>query len=245
MSVYDVEEGIDFYKELYDNINIPDTDSAKEVELCMITNMPLDESRVSLICGHSYNYDAIFNDAKQIRKNNHIDMRKIDCYEIQCPYCRVRQTTLLPCMSSANHGKVHGVNWIDTVKVFGPDRDFEYFPEKKCEWKCNPDEICGQVNTVCDKTAGITYCYPHFKEYYHMTYKTRPRRIRRSPRTKMPTASKTHGVSGNHGENVVMSISTVPSPQFCQAVIKSGKRAGMPCGYKAKISGCCLIHTPP
>lgn len=252
MSIYDVEEGIDFYKELYGNNDTHndtgndthDTADDDHNEVCMITNLPLTETHVSLLCGHSYNYDAIFNDAKQIRKNNHIDVRKIDCYEIQCPYCRVRQTTLLPFISTVKRDKVHGVNWIDTAKVFGSGHDFEYFPEKKCEWKCNEGNICGRANTIRDNSNGVVYCYPHFNHYYDTKYNLTTRGTRRRlQRTKLATASKMNGHNG-HGENIIVSVSTVAPSQFCQAVIKSGKRAGLQCGYKAKINGCCLIHKP-
>ena len=244
MSIYDVEEGIDFYKELYDNNETDNIASDKRDEMCMITNMPLTEAHVSLVCGHSYNYDAIFKDAKQIRKNNHIDVRKIECYEIQCPYCRVRQPTLLPFIPSVKSEKVHGVNWIDVVKVFGSGHDFEYFPEKKCEQKCGDGITCDQINTICDNTTGSVYCYSHFNEYYHAKYKPPSRRTRRMPRTKLNTASEIHGQAG-HGENVVISASSIIPLQFCSSVIKTGKRAGLTCGYKAKINGHCLVHKSP
>ena len=49
----------DFYKLLEEENEIIDEDKC-----CLITKMPLEDNHVKLLCGHSFNYEAIYNEVK-------------------------------------------------------------------------------------------------------------------------------------------------------------------------------------
>jgi hypothetical protein len=61
---YNVENNIDFYKELYNSLDHAtgtNDNNEENTELCLITNVPLKDNFVKLKCGHKFNYEAIFS----------------------------------------------------------------------------------------------------------------------------------------------------------------------------------------
>lgn len=101
-----------FLKELENDGNESDIDY-NEIEagdeLCLITQVPLHKDHVTLICGHKFNYDAIFNDVYNHKKKSHdLETTRLKGNQIRCPYCRNIQHSVLPCPDGKK--QVHGVN---------------------------------------------------------------------------------------------------------------------------------------
>jgi hypothetical protein len=111
---YNTEDNIDFYNELYKSL---DTDDILDDEnVCLITNEPLTDNFVQLVCGHKFNYIPIYNDIKNHKQKfnrleSYLNQLKVD--EIRCPYCRNKQKGLLPFYDEIGLPKLHGVNYID------------------------------------------------------------------------------------------------------------------------------------
>jgi sarcosine oxidase delta subunit len=65
--------------------------------ICLITFEPLTDNHVQLYCGHSFNYEAIYNEVFQ-QKHKYIStaIKRVGKYQIKCPYCRNIQKGLLP-----------------------------------------------------------------------------------------------------------------------------------------------------
>jgi len=63
-----------------------------ENNVCLISYEKLEDNYITLYCGHKFNYEAIFNEVKQQkRQHNHVSKK-----QIKCPYCRKLQTGILP-----------------------------------------------------------------------------------------------------------------------------------------------------
>ena len=97
-----------FYAEL-GNDTESDTDTVLGEADCLITQTPLYSDHVTLVCGHKFNYDAIFNDVYNHKKRFHeLETSRLKDTQIRCPYCRNIQNCLLPCPSGKK--RVCGVN---------------------------------------------------------------------------------------------------------------------------------------
>jgi hypothetical protein len=119
MTKYNIEGGLDFFTELYKSLDIEEdefkTDDDKN--LCLITNQPLKENYFKMQCGHNFNYIPLYNDLKNHKqKFNSMEgsTSKLYTNEIRCPYCRKKQTGVLPYYEELGLNKINGVNYIDT-----------------------------------------------------------------------------------------------------------------------------------
>jgi hypothetical protein len=142
----DNDQHIDFQKELYQLLS---QDSSCDDELCLISNLPLDDNPIELSCTHKFNYNSIFNEVKyQKTHSHHLETQKLSHSEIKCPYCRTIQKGLLPCRT--NYENITGVNW-----------------PKKYQYKSN---ICGYTflsgkrkGVTCGKKCLAKHCEGHAK----------------------------------------------------------------------------------
>lgn len=66
---YNIENNIDFYKELYGSLNEDTLVEDESIQLCLITNLPLDDRFVKLKCGHKFNYEPLYKDISNHKKN--------------------------------------------------------------------------------------------------------------------------------------------------------------------------------
>ena len=137
MKKYTIEGNIDFLSELYNSLDIVE-DSEKTNEddnLCLITGSPLSDYHIKLICGHKFNYIPLYNDIKNHKqKFNNMEgsNSQLKHNEIRCPYCRNKQTELLPYIEEIGLPKIHGVNFND--------------PNRKASYTC----FSNNNNITCD-----------------------------------------------------------------------------------------------
>jgi len=117
---YNIENNIDFYQELYSSMSEDkNIDNDVNVELCLITNLPLKDRFVELKCGHKFNYGPLYKDILTHKKkfnNMELVKTKLKYNEIRCPYCRNVQNELLPYYDDLSYPKEHGVNFFDVNK---------------------------------------------------------------------------------------------------------------------------------
>jgi hypothetical protein len=162
---YNIENNIDFYKELYTSLN-DDINLELENELCLITNLPLKENFIRLKCGHKFNYDPLYKDIfnhKKIYSNMEQSKNKPKTNQLRCPYCRNIQNELLPYHEELGYPKVNGVNFLDTNN----DNNYCIFinPENQCQYQI--------VNSIIENSGNThTYQCKHFG-YVHYSLKTK------------------------------------------------------------------------
>lgn len=114
MENYILEGNINFNEEL---LKLLCNDEKEEEKICLISGEELRENYITLQCGHSFNYDSIFNELKNQRKKNRLESHKISKNEIKCPYCRRIHKGILNHIEGYN--KVLNVNCkvINNVKI--------------------------------------------------------------------------------------------------------------------------------
>ena len=157
MLKYNIEGNIDFYAELYKSLDQEENEHKTEEDnnLCLISNEPLTDKRVELLCGHKFNYIPLYLDVKTHKQlfNLMEGSGRLNVDEIRCPYCRKKQKGLLPYYHELGL-KDHGVNFID------PNTKTHYYVssnnKKKCEYLTpNPDYVADAVNTDASNNSVI------------------------------------------------------------------------------------------
>jgi hypothetical protein len=107
-------------QELYNSMTEDKSiDNDVNVDLCLITNLPLKDRFVELKCGHKFNYGPLYKDILTHKKkfnNMELVKTKLKYNEIRCPYCRNVQNELLPYYEELSYPKEHGVNFFDVNK---------------------------------------------------------------------------------------------------------------------------------
>ena len=116
MDKYDIENGIDFFSELYKSLDDDSDEYADDINACLITSQPLSDFFVTMKCGHKFNYNPLYFDIKNHKqKFNSLESvsGRLNQNELRCPYCRKKQVGVLPYHEELGLPKVHGINYID------------------------------------------------------------------------------------------------------------------------------------
>ena len=148
MSKYKIEGCIDFFSELYKSLDIEDN-SDENNDLCLITSQPLTSNFFTMDCGHKFNYIPLYLDIKnhKLKFNSMEDSSsRLNHNEIRCPYCRKKQTNLLPYYEELELSKIHGINYINPNYIPPISVSSNY---KKCEFlTLNPNFDASGNNIV-------------------------------------------------------------------------------------------------
>ena len=142
----------DFNKQLYLMMSQSDNQDDDE-NCCLITNKPLTENHVELVCGHKFNYESIFNEVvKQKKKYNHLEVTRLKKNQIKCPYCRTIQNGLLP--HKEGFEKIKFVNYPPILCLLPNKCNYIFASGKKKGMKCEKGcsgEYCNPHNKIMEK----------------------------------------------------------------------------------------------
>ena len=142
MKKYNIEGDIDFYSELYKSLDVEENEHKTEEDskLCLITNKPLTDNYYEMKCGHKFNYLPLYLDIKNHKqKYNGMETTsgQLKKDEIRCPYCRKKQTGILPYYEELGLAKINGVN------TYNPEPNSTHVkitPVKQCQFlQLNPN----------------------------------------------------------------------------------------------------------
>ena len=127
MKKYIIEGGIDFYSELYKSLDIEENINKIEADnnICLISNLPLTDKYIKLNCGHKFNYEPLFKDLVNHKsKFNNLEATsgRLNKNEIRCPYCRSKQSEILPYYKELGLSKISGVNHINLINTSQNDK---------------------------------------------------------------------------------------------------------------------------
>jgi hypothetical protein len=122
MKKYNIEGGIDFYGELYKSLDIEENIHKLEADdnVCLISNQPLTDRYIKMNCGHNFNYKALYKDLVNHKsKFNSLETTsgRLNNNEIRCPYCRAKQTGILPYYEDLGLPKISGINYINITNI--------------------------------------------------------------------------------------------------------------------------------
>ena len=118
---------------------------------CLISHEPLDDSKINLPCGHSFNYYPLYKEIynqKKVKNVTEIVYLKVN--QIKCPYCRAIHNYLIP------YREMEGVSLVYSVNS---PRKYVFY-ENKCQYVYSKGKNAGNICGICciDK-----YCNSHKK----------------------------------------------------------------------------------
>ena len=120
--------------------------------ICLISKDPLDSSKITLECNHTFNYVNLFNEiVNQKTVDNYKEVQKLKLYSIKCPYCRSIQNKILPYVSG--YKKIKYVNWPPemSMKNYTNKCRYVFLSGKKKGNECG----CGCFETFCPRHKKI------------------------------------------------------------------------------------------
>ena len=102
-------------------------------DVCLITNLPLENNYITLNCKHKFNYISLYNEVVYQKTRRLLDNARLRVNEIKCPYCRTITQKLLPYYKYYGVEQIKGVNY-PPILCMVVNR-CEYITNKKM--KCN------------------------------------------------------------------------------------------------------------
>jgi len=108
---YEFEGNINFSEELNKMIC---EETTFDNNSCLITGEKLIDKYIELTCGHKFNYNSIFNELRNQRKNNNLETQELKKNQVKCPYCRSINNGILPYYEG--YKKLKNINWSSTNK---------------------------------------------------------------------------------------------------------------------------------
>jgi hypothetical protein len=176
MKIYNIEGGINFFDELYKSLDIQENTHKCDDDnnRCLITNELLTSNFFQMGCNHKFNYIALYKDLIN-HKNKFNSMESsaghLKMNEIRCPYCRKKQTGVLPYYEELNLEKVCGVNHIDLNKTYTPSYNGgSYKPCESLVINLNHDPSGNEPDELIQCMAYGTKLPPHFGDTKHYCY---------------------------------------------------------------------------
>lgn len=147
-------EDNNLFKMLLDNDSDETEENDKDDNLCLISSEKLTDNYIKLPCGHSFNYESIY-DAVHIQKNTYNPLNQVylRINELQCPYCRKIHNKLLPFIPHTKYSqRKRGVT--------GPKQFC--MKHMECEWvfKSGKQKGCKCCKEAYKTKYGI-YCKTH------------------------------------------------------------------------------------
>jgi hypothetical protein len=164
MAKYKIEGAINFYEELYKSLDIDDEEQKTEEDnnKCLITNQPLIDKYITMMCGHKFNYIPLFNDLVNHKKKFNImeGSNKLQNNQIRCPYCRKKQSELIPYYEELGLQKINGVNYFD------PNIKTNYIQnynsnQEICKFK-QPNPNFDETKPETDTNKKYLYCFNYY-----------------------------------------------------------------------------------
>lgn len=211
-----------FFNELYNEIcNETNTNSIdnNDENICLITLEPLEEYHIKLNCGHTFNYEPLFNEVKFQKNYFHkqvIQMERIRPNHIRCPYCRHITPKLLP-LHPVYKNRITRVNIPDKYSMI----------QTKCCYKYKSGKRKGEE---CLIDCYYSHCSKHL---HHMLNNKK-------------IQTKKNIIDDNDvsiDENTIVEQNNTNSNQ-CIQILKTGKNKGKQCKNKNKYGDYCGVHKP-
>lgn len=128
----------------HDNAIVHDKTSEDNLDICLVSFEPLDDTQIELNCGHKFNYNSIF----------YAMVGQISSLK-QCPYCRTNIHGVLPFCS--DYKKISRVN-------SPASRLLSKYKYKMCKYVLSRGKRVGET---CGKNAIFPFncCKNHHKKY--------------------------------------------------------------------------------
>jgi hypothetical protein len=248
MTKYNIEGGIDFYSELHNGLDIPESNGVDE-NVCLITNTKLLERYVKMKCDHTFNYEPLYKYLVNHRlKFNNMERasEKLKTSEIRCPYCRSKQKGLLQYYPDLGFKKIVGVNTLYIPpEICSFIWDNPHFDTDSPDEFVNPKTIkCMHIgsNVIHDGEKEHYYCIKHnkivlAKQAKALKEQQKQDKISAKIAAKMKlkedaALAKASKKALSNVENVIIATNVTIyeyDPLLCVEILRSGDRKGQQC----------------
>ena len=142
---YNIEGNMNFYSELLKN---DDADNTNNTDKCLISLEPLNDTCITLLCGHKFNYIPLYREIYQTKIVVNILDIKLLKHQIKCPYCRTIINNILP--ATIDIYSVHHIIGINKPEIL------------QMKIQCKDSEQCHQHTYITPYGA---YCKIHYTKY--------------------------------------------------------------------------------
>ena len=169
---YVFENNINFFDELYKSLDIEENLDNND-NICLITKENLCDRFVKMDCGHKFNYLPLFNDILNHKKKfNNMESRSgtLHSNEIRGPYCRNKQTGVLPYYEDLSLLKVNGVNHYDPNIDYTPNYTKCEFLTPKLVFDNDEVEESNETNESNKNKNKFTKCYLYGSKIHGENY---------------------------------------------------------------------------
>lgn len=258
-----VEGNINFYEELKKQLNNSKNEIKNETTVdeetnviivtgddnytgrCLITNEKLKEGYVTMLCNHSFNYIPLFNDLLHHKKTLYLETQMLKSNEIRCPYCRNKQSVLLPYYECMGVPKITGINYIKRVGTFVGNCYYEELRNmiKSKEWysslkvklfyEYEPTVICSNIVSVLNEDEKC-YCSFHKIKAKSLYYKNK--NYEKKLAIKKQKQAEKQQQTQLSSENIIVDMN------LCNIILASGKNKGLQCSQKPYCNEKCKRH---
>jgi hypothetical protein len=212
---------------------------------CLITNEKLKEGYVTMLCNHSFNYIPLFNDLLHHKKTLYLETQMLKTNEIRCPYCRNKQSILLPYYECMGVPKISGINYFKRAGTFVGNCEYNELRNiiKSKEWYSNlkvklfhehdPTVICSNIVSVL-KEDDKCYCSFHKVKAKSLYYKNKSYEKR--------LIIKKQKQAEKQNNQQIPSDNLVIDMNLCNVILASGKNKGLQCSQKPYCNEKCKRH---
>ena len=144
---YYIEGNVNFYSELLKNDDT-DVDNTDNTDKCLLSLEPLNDTCITLLCGHKFNYMPLYREIYQKKIVVNILDIKLLKHQIKCPYCRTIINNILPATIDIHSvHRIIGINKPETLQM---------------KIQCKDSEQCHQHTYITPYGA---YCKIHYTKY--------------------------------------------------------------------------------
>ena len=282
---YIIEGNIDFFQELYKSLDTEEQDENKDKStgdnefainsnVCLITNQILENNYVKMNCGHKFNYVPLYKYLINYKQKFNLmenTKQKLDINEIRCPYCRHKQSELLPYYEDMKGiKKINGINNLfikPDLNIKNPSCCYKTY------WNNTQSVLCGRIFTcqLPDKYKGKDdgyYCSTHIRKTIQKIDKEEKEEIKKQKiaekqklmeeklkakeelkKAKLEAKIQLQNQKQNpnkiskiEGEGQTENV-MIDNITFCQTIIKYGANKGNHCSFKIYQNGLCKRHS--
>lgn len=228
-----------------EHLNINTTQDDEYVGTCLITNEKLKEGYVTMLCNHSFNYIPLFNDLLHHKKTLYLETQMLKTNEIRCPYCRNKQSVLLPYYEFMGLPKISGINYFKRVGTFVGNCYYEELRNmiKSKEWYSSlkvklfyehePTVICSNIVSVLNEDEK---CYCSFHKIKAKSLYCKNKNYEKKLAIKKQKQQQKQHNQEIHAENLIIDMN------LCNVILGSGKNKGLQCSQKPYNNGKCKRH---
>lgn len=150
---YIIEDNVDFFAELSTALTSTENNEVDSMEQkwCLITHMALEKHNITLPCGHTFNYLALYNEVGKQKSGSILETAYLSINQIKCPYCRTITNKLLPYISHPEVGHKRGVNFPTKYCMKLYKCDWLFTAGKKAGCKCGIEANSGEFGNLCNR----------------------------------------------------------------------------------------------